>query len=237
MTVVITGASQGIGRAIAERFAEAFAEEAPGVQLALLARTAPKLEAVAEACAAHGAQALALPCDVTDDTAVLRAAHAVKRKWGAPDVLVSNAGAFTPSPLRETSPEAFRRQIDVNLTAAFVVTRAFLDEMVARGSGHLFYMASVAGLRPYPGSAAYCAAKHGLRGLAGVVREETKDHGLRVTTLFPGATRTASWDGTELPDERFIPPEDVAAALMNCYRLSGRTVIEELLLRPQEGDV
>ena len=232
-TVVITGASQGIGRAIAERFAE----EEPGVQLALLARTASKLEAVVEACKARGAEAVALPCDVTDDTAVLRAARAVKKKWSAPDVLVNNAGTFTPSPLRETSPEAFRQQIDVNLTAAFVVTRAFLDEMVKRGSGHLFYMGSVAGLRPYPGSVAYCAAKHGLRGLAGVVREETKDHGLRVTTLFPGATSTASWDGTELPEERFIPPEDIAAALLDCYRLSGRTVVEELLLRPQEGDV
>ena len=236
-TVVITGASQGIGRAIAERFAGAFAEEEAGVRLALLARTAPNLEAVAEACEARGAEARALPCDVTDDTAVLRAAHAVKSKWGAPDVLVNNAGAFTPSPLRKTSPEAFRQQIDVNLTAAFVVTRAFLNEMVERGNGHLFYMGSVAGLRPYPGSVAYCAAKHGLRGLAGVVREETKNCGLRVTTLFPGATRTASWDGTELPEERFIPPEDVAAALVDCYRLSDRTVVEELLLRPQEGDV
>jgi short-subunit dehydrogenase len=74
-------------------------------------------------------------------------------------------------------------------------------------------------------------------GLARVVREETKDDGLRVTTLMPGATRTPSWDGTELPDERFMAPEDVADAVYDAYHLSPRTVVEEILLRPQEGDV
>lgn len=233
MTVVVTGASQGIGRAIAETFAR----EQPEARVALVARTEEKLHAAAETCEAAGAETLVLPCDVTDDTAVLSAARSVETHWGAPDVLVSNAGAFTPGPLRETSPEAFRAQVDVNLTAAFVVTRAFLDGMIERGSGHLFYMSSVAGLRAYLGSVAYCAAKHGLRGLAGVVREETKAHGLRVTTLFPGATRTPSWEGTDLPDERFMPPEDIAAAVWGATRLSGRTVVEEIVLRPQEGDV
>jgi NAD(P)-dependent dehydrogenase (short-subunit alcohol dehydrogenase family) len=152
-------------------------------------------------------------------------------------VVVNNAGAFTPAPLDETSAEAFRQQVDVNLTAAFLVTKAFLAGMRARGSGHLFYMASVAALRAYPGSVAYCAAKHGLRGLARVVREETKDDGLRVTTLLPGATRTPSWEGTDLPDERFMPPEDIAQAVVSAVHLSDRTVLEELVLRPQEGDV
>ncbi len=232
MTIVITGASQGIGRALAEVFAE---EE--GARLALVARTEDKLRAVAEACRKRGAEAAVHPCDVTDDAAVRRMAESVEEKWGAPDVLVSNAGAFTPGPLQETSAESFRQQIDVNLTAAFVVTQAFLPGMTQRGSGHLFYMASVAALRAYPGSVAYCAAKHGLLGLARVVREETKSEGLRVTTLLPGAVRTPSWEGTELPDERFMPPEDIARAVRDVYQLSGRTVVEEIVLRPQEGDV
>lgn len=231
-TIVITGASQGIGRALAEVFAR---EE--GARLALVARTEEKLRAVAEACEAAGAEAAVYPCDVTADAAVRRMARAVEQAWGAPDILVSNAGAFTPSPLQETSVESFRQQIDVNLTAAFVVTQAFLPKMLQRGRGHLFYMASVAALRAYPGSVAYCAAKHGLLGLARVVREETKSRGLRVTTLLPGATRTPSWEGTELPDERFMPPEDIARAVRDAYHLSDRTVVEELVLRPQEGDV
>ncbi len=204
--VLITGASQGLGRA----FAHAFAAE-PGARLALVARSADRLTAAAEACRAQGAEAHAFPCDVTDEAAVTAMAAAVTAALGVPDVLVVNAGAFVPGSLFETTPALFRAQLDVNLTSAFLTTHAFLGAMAARGAGHLFYMGSVASVRGYPGGAAYCAAKHGLLGLARVVREETKAQGLRVTTLLPGATRTPSWDGTEQPDDRFMPPEDVAA--------------------------
>ena len=232
--VVITGASQGIGAAIAEVFAEAYGAEA---RLALVARSEDKLAAVAEACRAHGASAEAFRCDVTDDEAVAAMAEAVQTQFDVPDVLVNNAGAFVPATFSETDTTTFRAQIEANLTSAFLVTRVFLDAMQARGSGDLFFMASVAALRGYPGGVAYCAAKHGLLGLARVVREETKAHGLRVTTVLPGATRTASWDGTDLPDDRFMAPADVARAVLGAHQLSGRAVVEELLIRPQEGDI
>jgi NAD(P)-dependent dehydrogenase (short-subunit alcohol dehydrogenase family) len=231
MTIVVTGASQGIGKAIAERFAD------DGVRIALWSRTESKLEAVAEACREQGAEAMVCPCDVTDDDQVAAAAESVLDAWGAPDVLVNNAGAFTPAPIDETSADAFRDQVDVNLNAPYVVTKQFLGPMRERGTGHLFFMGSIASVTAYPGSVAYCAAKHGLLGLARVVREETKDDGLRVTTVMPGATRTPSWDGTELPDDRFMAPEDVADAVHDACHLSPRTVVEEILLRPQEGDV
>jgi NADP-dependent 3-hydroxy acid dehydrogenase YdfG len=109
--------------------------------------------------------------------------------------------------------------------------------MRERGAGHLFFMGSVASIQAYPGNAGYCAAKHGVRGLARVVREETKDEGLRVTTVLPGATYTPTWDGVDLPEDRFMPPEDIARSVVDAYHLSGRTVLEELVLRPQEGDV
>jgi NAD(P)-dependent dehydrogenase (short-subunit alcohol dehydrogenase family) len=174
---------------------------------------------------------------VTDDAAVAEAAASVHEAWGTPNVLVNNAGAFTPAPFDETTAAAFREQVDVNLTAAFVVTKAFLDGMRTRGRGHVFYMASVAGQQAYPGSVAYCAAKHGLVGLARVVREETKLDGVRVTTLLPGATRTPSWEGTDLPESRFMSPDDIAQTVVDAYHLSDRTVLEEVVLRPQEGDV
>lgn len=232
MIAVITGASQGIGAAIAEAFA---AED--GARLALVARTEAKLDAVAARCRALGAEATVLPCDVTDDEAVAAMATGVLEQFGAPDVLVNNAGAFRPGGVLDLTPADFRDQVDANLTSAFLVTRVFLPALLDRGRGDLFFMASVAAIRGYPSGAAYCAAKHGLLGLARAVREETKGTGLRVTTLIPGATLTSSWEGTELPETRFMPPEDIARTVVDLHRLSDRTVVEEILLRPQQGDI
>ncbi len=232
LTVVITGASQGIGAALAE----AFAGE-PEARLALVARSKDLLEAVAARCRARDAEARVFVCDVTDDQAVRATAQAVLARWGAPDVLINNAGLFRPGSTLETPPALFRDQVAVNLTSAFVVTQAFLPAMIERRRGHLFFLGSVASIRGYPSGAAYCAAKHGVLGLARVVREETKAHGLRVTTLLPGATFTPSWEGVDLPEDRFMPAEDVARAALDAYRLSDRSVVEELLIRPQLGDV
>lgn len=231
-TIVITGASQGIGQALAERFARE-----PDTQLALVARNVTKLTAVAAACHGYGASAEIFPCDVTQDEAVTAMGRAVIDRFGTPDVLINNAGAFVPTPLADASAEVFRQQLEVNLMSAFLVTQVFLPAMRTAAQGHVFYMASVASLRAYPGSVAYCAAKHGLLGLARVVREETKSDGLRVTTVFPGATLTPSWDGVEVPEERFMPAHDVAQAIVDVYNLSPRTVVEDLILRPQLGDI
>jgi NAD(P)-dependent dehydrogenase (short-subunit alcohol dehydrogenase family) len=232
MIAVVTGASQGIGRAIATAFADRDA-----ARVALAARSRAKLEDTAAACEERGGEALIVPTDVTDDDAVATLAETVTERWGPPDVLVNNAGMFTYAPLDELTLEGFREQIEVNLTGSFAVTQAFLPAMRDRGTGHLFYMGSVASIQAYPGNAGYCAAKHGVRGLARVVREETKEEGLRVTTVIPGATYTPTWDGVDLPEDRFMPADDVAQSVVDAYHLSDRTVLEELVLRPQEGDV
>ena len=231
-TIVVTGASQGIGRAISEAFASF-----PQARIALIARNKQKLEETASLCHTKGAEALPFPCDLTADEEVSATAGAILSKWGAPDVLVSNAGMFEPGSLLETTPSAFRRQLEVNLTSAFLVTHAFLGSMIERRAGSIFYMASVASIRAYPAGAAYCASKHGLLGLARSVREETREAGIRVTTLLPGATLTSSWDGVDVPAERLMPPEDIAKTVLEIYRLTDRTVVEEIVLRPQLGDI
>lgn len=232
--VLITGASRGIGAALAGVFAERYGDQA---KLALVARSKNDLERVAASCRTFRSEALVVLCDVTDPEAVTGMADEVQDALGTPDVLINNAGLFEPATLAETDLDTFRKQVDVNLTSAFLVTKAFLPSMIERGSGDVVYMVSVAALKGYPGGAGYCAAKHGMLGLARVVREETKGTGLRVLSVIPGATRTESWDGTDLPDSRFIDPDDVARAVLSAHELSERAVVEELLIRPRKGDI
>ncbi len=231
-TVVITGASQGIGAGIARLFAE---EE--NAQLALIARNRANLEQVEADCRRLGGDPLVIECDVTDPDQVSSTSRTVLDRWGAPDVLVNNAGQFRPGGLLDTPPSTFREQVDVNLNGAFYFTNAFLGPMMKRGSGIIFYTASVASIKAYPGGVAYCAAKHGLLGLARATREETKGSGVRSTALVLGATYTPSWEGAGLPPERFIPVDDVSRVVLQIFRMSDRSVVEEILIRPSEGDI
>ncbi|MBN8587835.1 MAG: SDR family oxidoreductase [Rhodothermia bacterium] len=230
--ITITGASQGLGEAIAYEFAQE-----PASKLALLARNEANLKRVADVCRDMGAEARVVACDVRSEVEVQRAASLVENCWGTSDVVVNNAGLFMPGPLLETNSSDFEQQILVNLTSAFWVTKAFLPAMIAAKSGHLFFMASIASLKAYPGGGAYTAAKHGLLGLARSFREETKPFGIRVTTLMPGATFTPSWEGVGLPEERFMRPQDLAKTIREIWHLSERSVVEEIVLRPQLGDL
>lgn len=231
--VLITGASQGIGAAIAQ----AFARELRGVRLGLVARNEKKLAAVARACGKLGARVEVLGCDVTDEQAVAAMAAAVAKRLGPVDVLINNAGGFKPEPFVKSSVETFDEMIRVNLRSAFLVSRAFVPEMIRRERGDVFFMSSIAGLDAYPHSAAYCAAKFGVTGLAKVLRAETKGTGVRVCCVHPGATWTPSWSGSGVAEERIMPADDVARAFVDVYRMTRRTVVEEIVLRPEAGDI
>ena len=231
--VLITGASQGIGAAIAK----IFAMELPGVRLALVARSEKNLRAVARACIKAGANVEIFPCDVTDEASVAALARDVTRHFGVVDVLINNAGAFESAPLAETSVTLFDRMIAVNLRSAFLVSQAFLPAMVKRRRGDVFNVSSIAGLQAYPNGAAYCAAKFGVTGLTAVMRAETKDKGVRVCCVHPGATWTPSWAKSGIKAERIMPAEDIARVILDAFRLGRRTVIESIVLRPQLGDI
>jgi NADP-dependent 3-hydroxy acid dehydrogenase YdfG len=232
-TVLVTGASQGIGAAIAR----VFAREIPGVHLALVARNETKLAAVAAECANQGATAEVFGCDVSDEGSVATMAAAVRKRFGGVDVLINNAGKFAGAPLAEMSVATFDHMIAANLRSVFLVTRAFLPGMIERRSGDIFNMSSIAGLVAYPGGAGYSAAKFGVTGLSKVMRAELKDKGVRVCCVYPGATVSPSWEGSGVDEARMMPAEDVARAFLEVYRLSRRTVVEEIVLRPVGGDV
>jgi NADP-dependent 3-hydroxy acid dehydrogenase YdfG len=231
--VLITGASQGIGAAIAK----VFAKEVRGVRLALVARNEKNLRAVAKACERVGAKVAVFSCDVSDEAAVAGLAAAVTQQLGAVDVLVNNAGKFAGAPFTEMTVADFDRMIAANLRSVFLVSRAFVPAMIARGRGDIFNMSSIAGLAAYPGGAGYSAAKFGVTGLSKVMRAELRGKGVRVCCVYPGATVSPSWDGSGVSHERMMPTADVARAFLDVYRLSRKTVVEEIVLRPEGGDV
>jgi len=231
--VLLTGASQGIGAAIAR----AFAREIPGLRLALVARSTAKLRAVAAECIRFGAEAEAFTADVSDEGAVEALRLAVEQRFRRVDVLINNAGAFVPSAFLETTVAAFDASIAANLRSQFLVARAFVPGMVERKRGDVFNMSSIAGLQAYPSSTAYCAAKFGVTGLTKVMRAELRPLGVRVCAVYPGATVSPSWAGSGVAPGRMMPAEDVAQAFVDIYRLSRRTVVEEIVLRPQAGDI
>jgi NAD(P)-dependent dehydrogenase (short-subunit alcohol dehydrogenase family) len=231
--VLVTGASQGIGAAIAQTFAR----EVRGARLALVARNVRNLQAVAKACMKLGAKTAVFECDVANAASVDLMAAEVRKACGAPDVLVNNAGAFTMAPFVRTTVAQFDEMIAVNLRSAFLVTRAFLPAMLRRRSGDIFFLSSIAGLGAYPQAAAYCAAKFGVTGLAQVLRAETKAHGIRVCCVHPGATWSPSWERSGVKPERIMPAEDIARAILDVHRLGRRTVVEQIVLRPQLGDI
>ncbi len=231
--VLITGASQGIGAAIAR----VFAAELPGARLALVARSEKNLRAVARDCIKSGATVEIFPCDVAREASVKSMARIVTGHFGAVDVLINNAGAFAMATFARTKVAEFDRLLAVNLRSAFLVTQAFLPAMLKRKRGDIFFMSSIAGLGAYPNATAYCAAKFGVTGLAQVLRAETKDRGVRVCCVHPGATWSPAWAQSGVQRERIMPAEDIARAILDIHRLSRRTVVEEIVLRPQLGDV
>jgi NAD(P)-dependent dehydrogenase (short-subunit alcohol dehydrogenase family) len=232
--VLVTGASQGLGEALAL----AYARRHPGARLALVARQADKLEAVVARCEKLGAAAHGFVCDATDQAAVSRLPAAVAKRFrgATPDIVVNNAGRFTPATLADTGPALFDEMIAVNLRSAYLVTRAFLPALQARRSGDLVFISSICGKIGLPGCAAYTIAKHGLTGLATALRAETKGSGLRVLAIHPGAIDTPVWQNSPVPRERLMSAAGVAEAVVALTALPPDVVAEDLLLRPAPGD-
>ena len=233
VTVVLTGASQGIGSAIAKLFAT----EVRGVRLALVARNEANLKSIARICAKSGATVEIFPCDVSDENAVAAMAKAVTTRFGPPDVLINNAGKFSGASFLEMKLSDFDAQIAANLRSVFLVSKAFAPGMVKRRRGDIFNMSSIAGRQAYPNGTAYCAAKYGVTGLSAVMRAELKEKGVRVCCIHPGATWTPSWASSGVKEQRIMPAGDIARTILEIHRLSPRTVVEEVVLRPLLGDI
>ena len=205
LTAVITGASKGIGAAVARRCT------VEGVRVALIARTAAPLHALASEL---GADALAYSCDLTDAGAVGAVAMRMAADLGeAPDLLINNAGLFQLAPVDVMSPVDFAAVVQTNLIAPFLLTRALLPAMRARGSGTIVTLGSIADRAVFPENGAYAASKYGLRALHEAMRMELRGSGVRATLVSPGPVDTPLWDAVN-PDERpgFTPRASMLSA-------------------------
>jgi 3-oxoacyl-[acyl-carrier protein] reductase len=227
-TCVVTGATDGIGRAVALALAHA------GARLAVCARTGERVNELVRELR-RDSSVVGAPCDVSDEGAVETFASFVRERLGPVDVLVNNAGLARFGPAWELPVEAFDETMAVNVRGTYLMTRAFLPDMLTRGDGHIVNIASLAGRNPVPGGAAYAAAKHALLGFSKSLFGEVRKQGVRVTAICPGSVVTPFFEksGASLdhPDRK-LQPEDIADTVLAVLQLPPRALISELDIRP-----
>jgi len=233
MNAVITGGTKGMGLAIAEIFA------ANGFEIAVTARTQSDLDALQRDFSKRfpAVKLLAFRADLSQKAGVQAFADAVAKRWSAVDVLVNNAGIFHPGKLLEDPDGFLENMLNVNFWGAYHLTRALAPAMVEAGKGHIFNICSVASQAAYPDSGAYAVTKFALLGFTKSLRFDLRESGVKVTAVLPGATWTSSWEGTALDPKRFIAASDVAKAVYQAWDMGTSTVVEEIVLRPQLGDL
>jgi NADP-dependent 3-hydroxy acid dehydrogenase YdfG len=228
---VVTGAGRGIGRAVAGALARA------GAAVALAARSAVEIEAVAREIGQAGGRALAIPTDVRQEPAVEALARRVLAEWGRVDVLVNAAGLASFAPVTDSKLDDWDQMLAVNLRGAVLCCRAVLPAMIAQGRGTIISVGSIVTSRTLTGSAAYTASKYGLLGFSRVLAEEMRPHRVRVGVLSAGATDTPLWD--TMPGAparaRMLRADQVAEAALLMASLDPNATLEELTLLPAGG--
>ena len=230
---VVTGGAQGIGRAIIEKFV------AEGFDAATCSRHLKELEALKSAVEkTHPGSALFIrQADLSKKPEAISFSEWVLSLKRPVAVLVNNAGYFVPGEISDEPDGNIESMIDANLYSAYHTTRGLVADMKRIRSGHIFNMCSIASFQAYKNGGSYAISKFALLGFSKCLREELKPYSIRVTAVMPGATMTRSWEGAGLPDERFINVRDIADAVYGAYALSLNTVVEEIIIRPQEGDI
>jgi 3-oxoacyl-[acyl-carrier protein] reductase len=230
---LVTGASRGIGRAIAEALA------AEGARLVLSALTVQTLEATASALRAKGADVVTVPGDVGEEADAAAMVGAALKGYGRLDLLVNNAGIGPKGPLEETDPATFDRAFRTNVRGPYLMMRAAIPVMKKQGGGTVVNLASLAGVNPVPNRAAYAATKWAVIGLSRSVLQEVRKSNIRVIVLEPGSTLTDfGHDPAKMAQaDKLVRPEDVAAVLIGALRLPDRATVSEIEIRPTDPPV
>ncbi len=234
-TIVVSGASKGIGYAIAERFL------AEGFDAIICARNLAELSKVQnEFFKKYPNQKIEIfAADLSKKAEVDKFVDFIAKNSSQVDVLVNNTGIFAPGQIHNEADGQLEHMIETNLYSAYYLSRGLLGPMMSLKKGHIFNICSIASIVAYPNGGSYSISKFALYGMSKAMREELKPHGIRVTAVLPGATRTASWDGVAdtLAPDRLMNAADVATMIWACHSLSANADVEELVIRPQLGDL
>lgn len=232
-TAVITGATKGIGRAIAEKFA------AEGINIAACARNSSDLTLLRQNLLDinPSVDVLTAKADVSSKTEVHNFVSGIVSHFGKVDILVNNAGVYLPGRITEEADGTLETLMDTNVFSAYHMTRALLPHIEKGSKPHIFNICSIASFMAYPGGGSYTISKFAMLGFSKVLREELKTSGIRVTAVMPGATWSDSWAGVDLPHERIMEAKDIADSIFSIYSLGPTAVVEEIIIRPQLGDL
>ncbi len=230
---VVTGSSKGLGLAIARKLAS------EGYDVFLGGRNEKELRATAAQLDQDYPQTRAsyAVADLSHKQAVQGYAEAVVEWSSVVDVLVNNAGIYLPGDVTTEEDGRLEKLIETNLYSTYHLTRQLLPGIQKSQSAHIFNMCSIASLAAYPGGGSYSISKFALLGFNKALRAELQDQGIKVTAILPGATWSDSWKGVDLPYDRLMQADDVAKAVMACLQLSPAACMEEMILRPQLGDL
>lgn len=230
---IVTGATQGIGKAIAEKLLD------NGFSVAVCARSLTDLHKVENEWKEKypAAQIIAHRADLAIKQDALNFVKQVLAHFDTIDVLVNNAGLYFPGKLADEPDGHLETLMNINLFSAYHITRQVLPHMKRNAGAHIFNMCSVASLRAYPNGGAYSITKYALLGFSDNLRYELMTEGIKVTSICPGATYSRSWEGSGIAQDRIMKVTDVADALWSAYSLSSSANVDNIILRPLQGDI
>jgi len=231
-TALITGATKGMGLAIAEKLAEC------GCNLLLSARNRESLETLKIRLEESNPDITVqyFACDFGDNEQLTKLIHWVEERILRVDILVNNVGIFRPVSLLNESDEDFDLQMQINYRTPHRLSRSVARSMCKNRKGHIFNISSIASREPVSSAATYTVTKYAVRGLTQVLRDEVRPYGIKVTEIIPGSTLTASWEGTTVPADQFILPTDIATAIVTCLQVSVGAHVDEIVIKPQYGN-
>ncbi len=231
--MIVTGGTKGIGKAILEKFAQG------AFDLITCSRSEQNLaELKTEFSQKYpGCNLYTWVADLSEKSEVKNFVQFIENTGLEIDILVNNVGLFVPGQIHNEPEGNFELMMQANLYSAYYLTRGILGNLIERKTGHIFNICSIASLVPYIKGSSYSISKFALLGLSKVLREELKPYNIKVTAILPSATLTDSWNGTEEHPERFLKVDDIADLVYACYHLSPQAVLEEIIIRPQLGDL